>query len=222
MMEPTEIIKENRKTIAIQIKRTGEIVVRAPYAVSLMEIQRFFESKKDWIAEKVNKISSLNNTYKDYINYNNFLFFGKKYGKIVISEVKSVSLQNGNFIIPKQDNAEKEIHKVKLFYLKQAKKWLKSRTDEISKVIGIEYSAFKVSNTRGRWGACNSKKEINLNFRVVCLAPALIDYVIVHELMHTIEMNHSTKFWEKVGKILPNFKELRRQIHAFGFLLNLF
>ena len=76
MMEPTEIIKENRKTIAIQIKRTGEIVVRAPYAVSLMEIQRFFESKKDWIAEKVNKISSLNNTYKDYINYNNFLFFG--------------------------------------------------------------------------------------------------------------------------------------------------
>ena len=73
-----------------------------------------------------------------------------------------------------------------------------------------------------KYGSYPAVSEINLNFRVVCLAPALIDYVIVHELMHTIEMNHSTKFWEKVGKILPNFKELRRQIHAFGFLLNLF
>lgn len=222
MIEPSAIIKENRRTIAVQIKRTGEVVVRAPKLMPLNEIQRFLLTKQDWITEKVNKINALNFQYGDFINYDKFLLFGKCYGKIVVNGVKSVSAQNGNFIIPAEPSKDKEIHKIKLFYLKQAKKWLKSRTDEIANVLNIQIGGFKVSNTRGRWGACNTRKEINLNFRVVCLAPDLIDYVIVHELMHTKEMNHSPQFWQNVAQILPNFKELRRKIHTFGFLLNLF
>ena len=105
---------------------------------------------------------------------------------------------------------------------KMAKNILEERVSYISNLIKLRPNNMKITDSKGRWGACNSNGNISFNFRVVMLEPAVIDYVIVHELCHLIEMNHSKKFWGIVNSFLPNASELKHKIKDYGFLLGLY
>ena len=80
----------------------------------------------------------------------------------------------------------------------------------------------KISDSSGRWGSCSSKGVICFNWRVIMLPPTIIDYVIIHELCHLVEMNHSKKFWRQVETFLPNTPKLKEAIKEYGFLLSMF
>lgn len=222
MIEPKEISRSNRKTLALTITRTGDLIVRAPFNLPEFEIFKFIEEKDSWIKSKIAKIKKREVGNPDLINYQSFLLFGKRYKTILSSDVKSAVFTAENCVVPKGKTREECLHKVVLLYKRLAKKWLEERTSEISKVLGLPFSEFKISDTKGRWGACSSKKVINLNFRVVCLPPQLIDYVIVHELTHTKEMNHSPKFWEKVERVLPDYKKRRKALKDLNFLFEIY
>ena len=222
MITPKEITRSDRKTLALTVDRMGNLIVRAPFNLPEYEIYKFIEEKDDWIKSRINKVKLKASTYPDLISYQKFLLFGTKYKTMKLMSVKSAKFENGFCYVPNLDTQKELVHKVVLVYKRLANKWLKQRTDEISQAIGIKYNSFKVSDTKGRWGACTSKKEINLNFRVVCLAPALIDYVIVHELAHIKEMNHSPKFWVIVQSILPDYKKRRKAIKELNFLFEIY
>lgn len=222
MITPKEITRSDRKTLALTVDRMGNLIVRAPFNLPEYEIYKFIEEKDDWIKSRINKVKLKASTYPDLISYQKFLLFGTKYKTMKLMSGKSAKFENGFCYVPNLDTQKELVHKVVLVYKRLANKWLKQRTDEISQAIGIKYNSFKVSDTKGRWGACTSKKEINLNFRVVCLAPALIDYVIVHELAHIKEMNHSPKFWVIVQSILPDYKKRRKAIKELNFLFEIY
>lgn len=221
MIEPKEISRSNRKTLALTVTRAGDLIVRAPFNLPEFEIFKFIEEKDAWIKSKIAKIKSKEEKNPDLLNYQSFLLFGKRYKTVLSENVKSAKFVDENCFIPKGTKDEC-VHKVVLLYKRLAKKWLEERTVEISNCLGLPFSSFKISDTKGRWGACSSKKEINLNFRVVCLPQVLIDYVIVHELTHTKEMNHSAKFWEKVERVLPDYKKRRKALKDLNFLFEIY
>lgn len=95
-------------------------------------------------------------------------------------------------------------------YKKEARNTLKSRLDEISEMTGLAYSGFRLSSARTNWGSCSGKNSINLSWRLMLLQPGLRDYVILHELCHTKEHNHSQRFWALVGSFMPDYKERRK------------
>ena len=105
---------------------------------------------------------------------------------------------------------------------KKAKEIITKRITYIKSIMRIEPKAVKITNSRGRWGACNSNKNISLNWRIIMLTPACIDYVIVHELCHLVEMNHSKRFWTLVETFLPNYNDIRAQMKEYGFLLDMY
>lgn len=99
---------------------------------------------------------------------------------------------------------------------KQAKAELPSMVEELSKLIGVTYGTVSIRAQKSRWGSCSSKGNLNFNCLLMLLPENLRRYVVVHELCHRIEMNHSAAFWQEVGKYQPTFKEDRKQLHQLG------
>ena len=100
-------------------------------------------------------------------------------------------------------------------YLEQkedARKLVLDRLEYWNKHYNFKYSRVSIRNQRSRWGSCSSKGNLNFNFRIVTLPPHLSDYIIVHELCHLGQMNHSQKFWDLVGRTLPNYEELMLEL----------
>ncbi len=95
---------------------------------------------------------------------------------------------------------------------KQAKKILPKRLSELANLHGFKYNKVAIRNAKTRWGSCSYYNNINLNMHLIKLDNELIDYVILHELCHTIEKNHSKRFWDLLESHLPNSKELRKKL----------
>lgn len=94
----------------------------------------------------------------------------------------------------------------------RATAYLSQRSAYFADIMGVSYRGIKVNSANTRWGSCNSKGEINYTYRLILAPRDLVDYVVVHELAHLKEMNHSKKFWSLVSRVLPNYKQLQKQL----------
>ena len=91
-----------------------------------------------------------------------------------------------------------------------------ARVEYFAKVIGVTYGKITVRNQKTRWGSCSSKGNLNFNCLLMLAPPEVLDYVVVHELCHRKQMNHSKAFWLEVEKVLPNYKEVRKWLKEEG------
>lgn len=96
----------------------------------------------------------------------------------------------------------------------EARRLVLERLAHFAPRAGVEYKKVFIKNSRSRWGSCSQLGNLNFNYRVVRLPPAVLDYVVVHELCHLIHFNHSRVFWGEVEKLVPNWRELRRQLRT--------
>lgn len=220
MIYPDEIIKTNRQTMSLSIERNGTIIVRAPSKMKDEQIKKFITERQGWLASKLLEIKTNQDNNSKIISYEQFLLFGNKY-ELKIADVKKIEVYNGQIIIPKKDE-NRVLTAVINFYKKQAKQIFLERINYLQQVMKINPKSVKLSNSSGRWGACNSRGSITINWRVVMLSPECIDYVLVHEMCHLVEMNHSKRFWGLVATFLPNFNDLRKSIKNYSFLLELY
>lgn len=98
----------------------------------------------------------------------------------------------------------------------EALKVIPERVEYFAKVIGVTYGKITVRNQKTRWGSCSSKGNLNFNCLLMLVPPEVLDYVVVHELCHRKQMNHSKAFWLEVEKVLPNYKEVRKWLKEEG------
>ena len=176
-----KIIRSNRKTLAIQINPDLSVTVRAPMYAPQSDIERILREKEGWIQKHIEKIREQEAKRKKTQ--------GEKgeYGESVESEYLT------NEEIKKlADKALQHIPKRVSYYAKQ---------------IGVTYGKITIRNQKTRWGSCSSKGNLNFNCLLMLTPPEVIDYVIVHELCHRKEMNHSGAFWAEVEMVLPDYKE---------------
>ncbi len=112
-----------------------------------------------------------------------------------------------------QNEAGMEAQKKKLRQL--AREALPRRAQELSLLMGVRYTAIRISSAQKRWGSCSARGSISLSWRLMRLPEALCDYVIIHELCHLIEMNHSKSFWREVERCLPDYRERRKALKTW-------
>ena len=166
-MQDYKIIRSNRKTIAIQVDESGEVIVRAPYFCSKRKIAGFVQSKNEWIIKA---------RQKQYERTNRLC------------------------------NAELSDEQVKLLK-KTAKSVLSDKVIYYSSLMGVEPAKVTITSARKRFGSCNSKGNICFSYRLMLYPDEAIDYVVVHELAHLAELNHSKSFYDIVRHVLPDYKE---------------
>ena len=211
-MQPNKLIRSNRKTIALQIDENAELIVRAPFHISERRINQFIEEKREWIDKTQkrilqNKIAIQQNS--EFRDGKIVLFLGEEYEISLNGKIKTIQIRNGILEFPfgKIDSAEEFIVK---WYKKKASEIISQRVKWFAEKLNLNFKKIGITSAKKRWGSCNSKGNINFSYRLVMAPPAIIDYVIVHELMHLKEMNHSPKFWRHVERIIPDYKKRRK------------
>lgn len=169
MIEKYELIRSNRKTIAIEIKGDGRVVVRAPLRISKVAILAFVEKKSAWIEKHLAAITKRQSCPEL---------------PVTIAELGTLA------IAARQDIAR--------------------RVAKFAPIVGVTYGRITIRSQKTRWGSCSSKGNLNFNCLLMLCPEDIRDYVVVHELCHRKEMNHSAAFWAEVRKVLSEY-EIQRQ-----------
>lgn len=172
---PYQIIKSNRKTIAIQIIPSGEVVVRCPKRMHIEEARRFVESKADWINKHL-----ANRQTQNVLKY-----------------------------------TPKEIEQLR----EQTRKLVTERVKYYAPIVGTTYNQIAIRTQHTRWGSCSSKGNLNFNCLLALVPADVLDYVVVHELCHRKELNHSGEFWKEVAKVFPDYKQQQKWLKENGAML---
>jgi len=206
-----EVVRSNRKTIALVVDSNATLVVRAPFSVSDNEIKEIVNKKQVWIAEKRKQVEvfAIHHPKVEMKDGAGVMYLGNSYtiAKDTITNFKVVE----PFIYAPQ-NATVETFT----------EWLKDkaltiiieRVKKYTSMMGVEYSKISLSDAYARWGSCSSKNSLNFAWRLVMCPVSVIDYVVVHELSHITYKNHSPLYWARVKTILPNYSECQEWLKA--------
>ena len=221
-----KVLRSNRKTSAIHIVG-NELQIRVPTRVKDRNIVEILETKERWIR---NKSIQLQNQpiikEREYISGESFPLFGR-YLKLNILEGEKVGTQLiDDYLITTVRSSEigelrKSIIKtyIEKWYIKEAYKRLEEKVIKYSQIIRVSPREIKVRNYKTRWGSCDKKGRLTFNFHLIKAPHPIVDYVVIHELCHMIQPNHSKFFWNEVAKFDPSFKNHKNWLRGNGNFL---
>ncbi len=205
------IVRSNRKTLALIVSRFGELIVRAPAKVTFGTINQFVGKHADWIIKKQEQLINATEPSSEECAY----YLGIKYNIQIDKELKVPFKFDRAFCFSeKYAKYKKEI--LESWFRAQAGKIIKPRFIELAEKHSIKFNSVSITGAKSRWGSCNAKRNINFAYRLVMALPKAIDYVILHELAHLIELNHSANFWSKVEAMMPDYKEQEKYLRLSG------
>lgn len=164
------LVRTDRKTIAIQIKPDGEVIIRAPKRMPMATIEAFVQSKTHWIEKQLSALPAME---------------------------KMTAAQHRTLIA-------------------QAKRLLPQKVAHFAHRIGVEYGRISIRSQHTRWGSCSTKGNLNFNCLLMLAPPTVVDYVVVHELCHRKQMNHSAAFWAEVEAVLPDYRQSKKWLKENG------
>jgi len=201
------IIKKNIKHLTIKVISESLVEIHAPNNISDKKIQTIIDKKKLWIYKTITKLPKNKKDIKEYISGEAFWYLGKRYRlDVTKTNHKGLKFKYNKFIlnINNKVNAKELFEK---FYKEKAKEKLIPRVYFYANKMGISINDVKIRNMKKRWGSCTSNNDIILNYHLIKAPWRVIDYVIIHELAHTIEFNHSKKFWQIIKIQIPDYKK---------------
>lgn len=216
------VIRTKRKTISILISPQGKVIVRAPIDCPTSYINNIIIKRQSWILKNQTKIQQRAALNQDIINYKKVLYEGKVYRLALASNIKKITLYNDALYIPYKMPKEKIKANIVKWYKQNALKLAQERVTLYANIMQLHPQNVSINNTKSSWGLCNNRGEIKLNWRIAMLPGNLLDYVVVHELAHLCEFNHSKRFWQLVLGVFPDTKERRAELKKGDYLLQLF
>jgi predicted metal-dependent hydrolase len=217
----SKIIRSRRKNIALVISHDATLIVRAPMRVTIGYIEELVAEKSAWIERKIQEFEKRPKAEKKtFFEGEEFLYLGKKYKLALTDGLKIETTKEFNLLFPKVFlwRAKSRMHD---WYKNQAKEIIAERTKTIAEKLNLKYFSLKISNAKTNWGSCGPKNSLNFNWRLIMAPEGVIDYVIIHELMHIPEKNHSRHFWDKVAAVMPEYKNARKWLRENSKVLTL-
>ncbi|MFN8412009.1 MAG: SprT family zinc-dependent metalloprotease [Anaerolineales bacterium] len=220
-IEINKLVRAKRRTIALIIERDGSLTVRAPKRASLGAIEQFINEKSNWILRTRERLKAIvASPQKQYINGEQFLYLGNLYELSLVPPQRPALKFESGFTLGKSAQPHGEAVFIK-WYKEQAFQVISERVMNYSKQYGFSPKRVKISSARTRWGSCSPDGTLNFTWRLIMAPLPVVDYVVVHELVHLNIKNHSPKFWKAVEMIMPEYKTHRKWLRENGDRLNL-
>ncbi len=215
--------KRGVKRMILSVKQYSVVTMTIPYSVSFRIAENFIKEKKNWIIRSKKKISEKEKQKTEFSP--DTVFSTKNHKMVFIKAEKNEIIITPDFI--KVLYTTKEMFQIENFqdFIRkgvvetlraEAKECLPERTDFLAKKYGFDYEKISVRNAKTRWGSCSGKNNISLNIHLMRLPEYLSDYVILHELCHTVEKNHGENFWALLDKISGNAKKLDKELNNYS------
>ena len=210
------------------IKNTGQIFVCCPLKTPIAYIEKLLFEKERWIVQKLDEISEKPSAVikKSFENGDLFYYLGKSYRlKFVENNIikkPQVRFEEELMVLEISETANKDKIKsfLKNWYISKAGELLVERIRLYSSFTGLSPKKVAIKEQKTRWGSCSSKGNINLNWKLVMSPLPIVDYVVIHELCHMKEMNHSGKFWSLVEAVMPDYKVYKKWLKENGCTLS--
>jgi len=221
-----KVLRSRRKTSVLQIVR-NQLLIRVPNRVSDRKIVEILEKKERWIGKKAIELQNEAITKKrEYINGESFSLLGKdlklkvleggKVGTQLIDDYLLTTVRSSELGDLRKSRIKTYIEK---WYVKESYKRLEEKVIKYSQIIRVSPRAMKVRNYKTRWGSCDNKGSLTFNLHLIKAPHRIVDYVVIHELCHMIQPNHSKFFWNEVAKFDPSFKSHKKWLKDNGNLL---
>jgi len=216
-----KIIRSRRRNIALEITPSATLIVRAPLRASTSYIEETIRQKSSWILRKFDEMKKrppLRSLM--YAEGELFLFLGRSYPLHIVEGVNMTIERNDTLCVSRAVMPQIR-NRLKCWYMEEARKELQSRCMWFSLQAGYTPVAVRISDARRRWGSCTHKGIINFSWRLIQAPPEIVDYVVVHELVHLGQPDHSKLFWVKVRKIMPDYERRRKWLYDNERLLKI-
>lgn len=206
MSDPVQVIRTRRRTIALIVHEDGSLTIRAPLRAPEKLIREFVESKTGWIKKKQAQAkAAVRLTVKQYIAGEKFWYLGKLYPLVIVAHQRPALELGAAFRLAKSAQPKGERAFVR-WYKEQARRLLAERLTRYAERYGFTFQKIRITSARTRWGSCSTRGVLSFTYRLVMAPIEVMDYVVVHELVHLKVKNHSKTFWAQVQAILPDYK----------------
>ena len=217
--------KKRKKTISLQVKADGTAVVCAPHRTPIPEIDKFVREKESWLWRKIRENGERQKEIKakEYVTGEIFFFLGEPHPLRIEAAAlgcDKLAFLCGQFVLA----SDKVLQGRELFvdwYRKSAQEYIGERVDHFSQALNLIPRGIRISNARRRWGSCSQDNHLHFSWRLIMAPRPVIDYLVVHELAHMKEKNHSERFWGLVGKTIADYKKQRIWLKDNGHTLDI-
>lgn len=207
------LIQRDIRHARLRVSEDGYVRVIIPQVFTQEDVDALLKKKQYWIDRNLTFFKG-----KSRINLqrNQILLYGNRYAYFYDStyERKVIVDHKHKTIRAKRNLLDIEVQQHWLTDL--AKKYLARRTEELADKLNLKYNKLYIRNQRKKWGNCSKEKNISLNWRLIKAPSFVIDYLIVHELLHTVVMNHTNKFWTMLKSYYPDYKDAIIWLDRYG------
>ena len=213
--------RSRRKSIGFTIGPEG-LVVRAPGWVPLREVDAAVQEKAAWILDKLQQMRERARQplapEQAWVQGADLPYLGRRVRLCVLAHGQLPEVPEGTeplvLNLPPDASATQVREAAEAWFKKKARALFEERLGHFGPLLGVQHRRLSLSSARTRWGSARSDGHIRLNWRLIHLPLAQIDYVVVHELAHLRVMDHSPRFWDTVGEVMPDWRERRRQLRS--------
>ncbi|HNX68876.1 MAG TPA: DUF45 domain-containing protein [Candidatus Omnitrophota bacterium] len=207
-----KIIRSRRRTVELQVTSEAHLIVRVPHKMPLGTVHELVRQKLPWILRKQDfaRTHCAPAVPKRFFSGEKFQYLGEAYGLSVVPGAYGplVFKENGFFLREGCVSLAKWLFRD--WYRERAGEFLTARVRHYTGLTGASYLRVGISNAAGRWGSCSAKGVLNFSWRLMMAPREVVDYVVVHEVVHLEELNHSKRFWQKVKALMPDYQSAQR------------
>ncbi|WP_263831698.1 M48 family metallopeptidase [Sulfurospirillum oryzae] len=207
------LIRKEVKHARLRVSEDGKVRIIAPPSFSEDDISSLLSKKAKWIAKNVKYFESMS---KIELQRNQLLLFGNRYNYFYDTSFSQKVIINAEHktITSKRDLTDPQVQEK--WYRNESKKYLTKRIEQLSTKLNFPYNKLYIRDERNKWGNCSAEKNISLNWKLIKAPEYVIDYIIIHELLHTVVMNHTNKFWTLLKSYYPDYKESIKWLEKYS------